>query len=357
MRAFNFSSGPAVMPEEVLLELREELPEYGSSGTTVLEMSHRSAEYTVIADSARASMRRLLGLGDEWHVLFLSGGASLQFYQVPLNLLPPSGRAGYALTGWWAQLALAEAKRVGDAYVVASSAESNYDHIPDPASWQISPGTAYVHFTSNNTIYGTQFHQEPDTGGIPLVCDASSDLLSRPINLDRYGLIYAGAQKNLGPAGTTLVLVRDSLVQTRNPNLPTMLDYGTHTASLFNTPPVVSIYLVEKVLRWIERQGGLKAMEAHNRAKAELLYERIDRTDFYRGTCRTSDRSWMNVCFRLRDPSLESRFVNDATTAGLRELKGHRSVGGVRASIYNAMPLEGVRALVAFMDHFEATNG
>lgn len=357
MRVFNFSSGPAVMPEEVLLELRDELPEYGNTGTSMLEMSHRSAEYTAIADSARASMRRLLGLGDDWHVLFLTGGASLQFFQAPLNLLPPNGRAGYALTGWWAQLALAEAQRVGDAYAVCSSAESNYDHIPDMDSWQIADNTAYVHFTSNNTIYGTQFHRAPETGSIPLVCDASSDLLSRPIDLDRYGLIYAGAQKNLGPAGTTLVLVRDSLVRGRNANLPTMLDYGTHTASLFNTPPVVSIYLVEKVLRWIERQGGLAAMEAHNRTKAELLYERIDRTPFYRGTCHRGDRSWMNVCFRLADTSLESRFLDEATSAGLRELKGHRSVGGVRASIYNAMPLVGVEALVAFMNRFEQRNG
>lgn len=357
MRVYNFSSGPGTLPESVLLELRDELPEYRDAGASMLEVSHRSRFYDAVADSARSSLRRLLGLDDGWHVLFLTGGASMQFYQAPLNLLEAGHRAGYAVTGWWARQALVEAQRVGDAYAVCSSEASSFDHLPPDTTWSITPGTAWVHYTSNNTIYGTQFAGEPEVGGVPLVCDASSDFLSRPIDIDRYGLIYAGAQKNVGPAGTTIVLIRDEMLQRRNRDLPTMLDYGTHAGSLFNTPPVFAVYLVEKVLRWIEGQGGLPAMAERNERKARLLYEAIDRTGFYRGTVARADRSQMNVCFRLPTTALEAAFVSEAHAAGLHDLKGHRSVGGVRASIYNAMPREGVAALVSFMDEFERRHG
>ena len=355
-RLHNFSAGPAVLPESVLLEIREELPVYGDLGASVREISHRSPEYTAIVESAEANLRKLLGLGDDWHVLFLQGGASLQFYQVPLNFLPPDGSADYLVTGSWAKKALAEAKRVGATRVVASSDDRNFSYIPAESERSYDPNAAYLHFTSNNTIFGTQFREEPNAS-VPLVCDASSDFLSRPIDVDRYGLIYAGAQKNLGPAGVTLVLIRDSFLQRRNQDQPTMLDYGTHTGTLFNTPPVFAVYVVEKVLRWLDGLGGLAAIEKQNEDKAGVLYERIDRTDFYRGTADADSRSRMNVCFRLADEALEKQFIADAKEAGLLALKGHRSVGGIRASIYNACPAASVEALVSFMDDFEARNG
>ncbi len=355
-RLHNFSAGPAVLPESVLLEVREELPVYRNIGASVMEISHRSPEYTAIVESAEASVRRLLGLGDDWHVLFLQGGASLQFYQVPLNFLPANGSADYLVTGAWAKKALAEARRVGATNVVATSDDKNFSYIPGEDVRTYDPGAAYLHFTSNNTIFGTQFRTEPRTS-VPLVCDASSDFLSRPIDVDRYGLIYAGAQKNLGPAGVTLVLVRDSFLEKRNQDLPTMLDYGTHVGTLFNTPPVFAVYVVEKVLRWLEGLGGLTAIEKQNEEKAAVLYERIDRNDFYRGTAEPNSRSRMNVCFRLADEALEKQFIADAKEAGLLALKGHRSVGGIRASIYNACPTESVDALVGFMDDFESRKG
>lgn len=355
-RLHNFSAGPAALPESVLLEVREELPVYRDIGASVMEISHRSPEYTEIAASAEQSLRDLLGLSEDWHVLFLQGGASLQFYQVPLNFLPPGGSADYLVTGSWAKKALGEASRVGTANVAASSADANFSYIPPPEARAYTHGASYVHFTSNNTIFGTQFVEEPDAPA-PLVCDASSDFLSRPIAIDRYGLIYAGAQKNLGPAGVTVVLVRDGFLQRRNQAVPTMLDYGTHVGTLFNTPPVFAVYVVEKVLRWLRSEGGLQAIEARNREKARLLYDRIDRTDFYRGTADRASRSNMNVCFRLPDADLEKQFISDAKEAGLLALKGHRSVGGIRASIYNACEPESVRALVGFMDDFEERSG
>ena len=355
-RLHNFSAGPGVLPESVLLEVREELPVYEDIGASVMEISHRSPEYTAIVESAETILRKLLGLGDDWHILFLQGGASLQFYQVPLNFLPENGSADYLVTGAWAKKALAEAKRIGATRVAGTSDDRNFSYIPAADARTFDDGAAYVHFTSNNTIFGTQFRKEPDAPA-PLVCDASSDFLSRAIDLDRYGLIYAGAQKNLGPAGVTLVLVRDDFLNRRNPNVPTMLDYGTHVGTLFNTPPVFAVYVVEKVLRWLEGQGGLSSMERRNEEKAGMLYERIDRTEFYRGTADTGDRSLMNVCFRLSGEDLEKRFISDAKEAGLLALKGHRSVGGIRASIYNACPIESVEALVSFMDDFEARNG
>jgi len=355
-RAHNFSAGPGTLPEAVLLEVRDELPVYQDVGASVMEISHRSPAYSAIAASARDLLRKLLGLSEDWHVLFLQGGASMQFHQVPLNFLPQGGSADYLVTGSWAKKAFQEAAFLGAARPAASSEDDDFTVIPDPATWDLDPNASYLHYTSNNTIYGTQFQQEPDVA-VPLVCDASSDFLSRPVDLDRYGLIYAGAQKNLGPAGVTVVLIRDDFLQRRNQPLPTMLDYGTHTAKLFNTPPVFAVYLVEKVLRWLDAQGGVEGIRQVNEEKAGRLYARIDRTDFYSGTAQPGSRSRMNVTFRLPTDTLDQRFVAEAKAHGLMALKGYRLVGGIRASIYNACPLEAVEALIAFMDDFEKTNG
>lgn len=345
-----------MLPEAVLLELKNELPVYDHIGSSVIEISHRSQTYSEIAESARARFRKLLGLSEEWHILFLQGGASMQFYQVPLNFLPAGGKADYLNTGAWSDKAIKEAKHIGHAHEAASSKDRNFSYIPDPASWSLNEDAAYLHYTSNNTIFGTQFHEEP-VSKAPLVCDASSDFLSRYMDLDRYGLIYAGAQKNIGPAGVTVVLVKDDFLEKRNPDLPTMMDYGTHAAKLFNTPPVFAVYLVEKVLRWLEGKGGIDGIQQINEQKAHHLYGRIDANDFYRGTADIGSRSQMNVCFRLADEALEARFISEAKDEGLLALKGHRSVGGIRASIYNACSLASVEALVSFMDHFEQNNG
>lgn len=355
-RLHNFSAGPAVLPEEVLLEVRDELPVFKNIGASILEISHRSSTYSTIEESAKKRLKSLLGLGEDWHILFLQGGASMQFYQVPLNFLPREGTADYILTGSWAKKAYKEAKQVGQPRAAATSEDKNFSYIPDPASWNLDPHAAYLHFTSNNTIFGTQFADEPNAR-VPLVCDASSDFLSRRMEIDRYGLIYAGAQKNVGPAGVTVVLIREDFLQKRNQPLPTMLDYGTHVGELFNTPPVFAVYIVEKVLRWLEDLGGLPAMEATNVSKAAKLYGRIDFSEFYRGTAETKSRSKMNVTFRLPSEDLEKKFVEQTKTAGFLGLKGHRSVGGVRASIYNACPEDSVAALVSFMDEFERKNG
>ncbi len=355
-RQYNFSAGPGTLPEAVLRAARDELLVYKDTGASVMEISHRSPAYSAVEASARALLRKILGLSEDWHILFLQGGASMQFHQVALNFLPPEGSADYIVTGTWAKKALKEAAFLGNARKAASSEDENFTYIPDPATWEVDPQAAYLHFTSNNTVAGTQVHFEPDVA-MPLVCDASSDFLSKPIDLDRYGLIYAGAQKNIGPAGTTVVLIKDSFLQQRNQPLPTMLDYGTHTAKLFNTPPVFAIYMVEKVLQWLDDLGGIEAISKINDAKANLLYGHIDATDFYRGTARVDSRSKMNVTFRLPTEDLEKQFIAEAKTQGLLTLKGHRSVGGIRASIYNACPLDAVEALVSFMKAFEAKNG
>ncbi|MFQ5571462.1 MAG: 3-phosphoserine/phosphohydroxythreonine transaminase [Rhodothermales bacterium] len=355
-RLHNFSAGPGTLPEEVLLHVRDELPTYRDVGASVMEISHRSPAYGAIEASARDLLRKLLDLSDEWHILFLQGGASMQFHQVPLNFLPKDGSADYLVTGTWSVKALKEAAFLGAAREAAGSKDDQFTYIPDPATWDLDPKAAYLHFTSNNTVYGTQFQEEPDVA-VPLVCDASSDFLSRRLDLDRYGLIYAGAQKNIGPAGATVVLVKDRFLRQRNQPLPTMLDYGTHTAKLFNTPPVFAVYIVEKVLRWLDALGGIEAIAEINDRKAAALYGRIDATDFYRGTAAPGSRSKMNVTFRLPDEALEQRFLAEAKEHGLVALKGHRSVGGIRASIYNACPLKAVEALVSFMDRFEQRNG
>lgn len=355
-RLHNFSAGPGTLPTSVLEEVKAELPVYHGIGSSVMEISHRSPEYTDIAASARRLLQKLLGLGKEWHILFLQGGASLQFYQTALNFLPADGSADYLNTGSWSKKAIKEAKRVGGVNVAASSEDRNFAYIPAVDTWSLDANAAYLHYTSNNTIFGTQFAAEPDVD-VPLICDASSDFLSRPLALDRYGLIYAGAQKNIGPAGVTVVLVRDDFLQTRRASLPTMLDYGTHTAKLFNTPPVFAVYIVEKVLRWLDALGGIPSIQTINATKASKLYGRLDADDFYRGTADVDSRSQMNVCFRLPNEELEAAFVKEAKANGLLALKGHRSVGGIRASIYNACPPEAVDALIAFMDAFEANYG
>ena len=357
-RLHNFSAGPGTLPEEVMLEVKRELPVYQDVGASIMEISHRSPAYDAVEEGARERLRRLVpGLKDGWHILFLQGGASMQFYQVPLNFLGEGETADYVITGNWSKKALKEAKLVGAARTVASSEAEDFTYIPDRDSWDLDPGARYLHFTSNNTIFGTEFHAAPDVEP-PLVCDASSDFLSGPLALDRYGLIYAGAQKNIGPAGVTVVLVRDDFLQTRKSGLPTMLDYGTHAAKRFNTPPVFAIYLVEKVLKWLENLGGLDAIAEINEKKAATLYGRIDRTDFYQGTVtRVEDRSKMNVTFRLPTAELDAQFVAEAKQHDLVALKGYRTVGGIRASIYNACSLASVEALVAFMDEFERANG
>ena len=355
-RTHNFSAGPSPLPLSVLEEARDEMLVYRDLGASIMEVSHRSKQYTEIEASARRSMRELLGIGDEWHILFLQGGASLQFYQIALNFLGTGKKAGYLVTGQWAENAYVEAGRVGDVYEVASSKASSYDRIPEPDSWQWQPDSSWLHYTSNNTIYGTQFRSEPVVNA-PLVCDASSDFLSRPIDTARYGLIYAGAQKNLGPAGVTIVLVHRDFLATRESGLPTMLDYGTHAKELFNTPPVFAIYLVEKVLRHLLAAGGVPGAMERNTLKAQTLYTEIDRTGFWRGTAQPGSRSAMNVCYRIHDPELEDSFIREAESQGLTGLKGYRTVGGMRASLYNAVTQESVDALVDFMRDFESRKG
>jgi len=361
LRQHNFSAGPGALPAEVLDEVRDEATCYPGLGASIIEVSHRSGAYTEIAERAKGRLKSLLGLGDDWHVLFLQGGASLQFHQVPLNFLALGGVASYLDTGNWSAKAIQEAEivardRDATVEVAASSAEADYTYTPPASDWRIDPASAWLHFTSNNTIYGTQFHETPIVD-VPLVCDASSDFLSRPIETDRYGLIYAGAQKNIGPAGVTVVLINDDFLQTRQPDLPTLLDYGTHAAKLYHTPPVFAVYMVDKVLAWIERNGGLAGMVERNRSKTDRLYGAIDASGFYRGTARPDSRSSMNVTFRLPSEELEARFVEEAKHEGLLALKGYRTVGGIRASIYNAVELRSVEQLVEFMRQFVERYG
>jgi phosphoserine aminotransferase len=319
-----------------------------------MEVSHRGPEYIAVDASARERLGRLLGLGDDFEVMFLQGGASTQFMMVPYNFLSEGQTADYLNTGTWAKKAIKEAKTFGKVHVAFSSEEGNFNRVPAPSEIQWSGNAQYAHFTSNNTIFGTEFGSEPVVDA-PLVCDASSNFLSKPINIDSYDLIYAGAQKNLGPAGVTVVIVRKSFLEkSKSSGVPTMLSYRTHVGEMFNTPPVFAVYMVDLVLGWIERQGGLAAMETHNLAKAELLYSEIDKDGFYIGTAEKASRSRMNITFRIADESLEKVFIKEAEAAGLSGLKGHRSVGGMRASIYNACSLDSVKALVSFMQDFRS---
>jgi phosphoserine aminotransferase len=358
-RIFNFSAGPAVLPLEVLEEAQRDLVSLPGVGMSVLEISHRSKPFDEIIQGCEADLRTLASIPKDHHVLFLQGGASLQFSMVPMNLLPAGGSADYVVTGSWSEKAVKEAKRVGGVKIAASTQSENYSRVPKQEELKLDPNAAYVHITTNNTIYGTEFPYTPDTGSVPLVADTSSDMFSRPLEMSKYALIYAGAQKNLAPAGLTLVIVRDDLVKRTPSTLPTMLQYGVHVEnqSLYNTPPVFAIYIMRLVLKWILKEGGLAAMERRNKAKADKLYAEIDRTGYYRGHAHTDSRSRMNVTFRLPSEDLDKQFAKEATAAGLDGLKGHRSVGGLRASIYNAFPDAGVDALVDFMRHFESRNG
>jgi phosphoserine aminotransferase len=358
-RIFNFSAGPAVLPLEVLEEAQEHLVSMPGVGMSILEVSHRSAAFEEIIAGCEADVRELAGIPPNYHVLFLQGGASLQFSMVPMNLLPAGASADYVVTGVWSQKAVKEAKRVGSVKIAASTEAEQFSRVPRQAELNLDPSAVYIHYTTNNTIYGTQWHYVPDVGGVPLVADASSDIFSRPIDVSKYALIYAGAQKNLAPAGLTLVIIRDDIVKRTPSTLATMLQYGVHAEnkSLYNTPPVFAIYVMRLVMKWLKKEGGLRAMDRHNARKAEKLYAEIDRTGFYRAHAQKDSRSRMNVTFRLPSEELEKKFAKDATTAGLDGLKGHRSVGGIRASIYNAFPEVGIDALVDFMRTFEKQNG
>ena len=359
-RIFNFSAGPAVLPEPVLRKAQEAIWDVAGSGIGIMEHSHRGKVFDRIRDEAEQACRDLAGIPDNYQVLFLQGGASLQFSMVPMNLLPSDRTADYLLTGVWAQKAVKEAKILGAKLHLAASSEStNFDRIPQASEIKYSERPAYVHLTTNNTIYGTQWRSEPAVpSGVPLVADTSSDMYSRPIDVSRYGLIYAGAQKNLGPSGVVLVIIRDDLVEAGPKTLPTMLQYRTHAAekSLYNTPPTFGIYVMGEVFKWIQSQGGLKATAEHNESKARLLYDFVDQSDFFRGTAQPDSRSLMNICFRAPTEELENKFVAEATKRGLDGLKGHRSVGGMRASVYNACPRAAVEALLAFMKEFEQAN-
>ena len=358
-RIFNFSAGPAVLPLEVLEEVRENLLSLPGVGMSILEISHRSKPFDDIIEGAEADIRKLAGIPEGYHVLFLQGGASLQFSMVPMNVLPAGGSADYIVTGAWSQKAVKEAKRVAGVKIAATTEGENFTRVPSQDELTLDPGAAYVHYTTNNTIFGTEFHYVPDVGGVPLVADTSSDMFSGPIDVSKFALIYAGAQKNLAPAGVTLVIIRDDLLKRTPSSLPTMLQYPVHVEnkSLYNTPPVFTIYVMRLVLAWLVRQGGLAAIEKVNQRKADKLYAEIDRTGFYRAHARPGSRSRMNITFRLPSEDLEKKFAKEATAAGLDGLKGHRSVGGMRASVYNAFPEAGVDALVEFMREFERTNG
>ena len=358
-RIFNFSAGPAVLPESVLLEAQRDLVALPGVGMSVLEISHRSKPFEAILAKTEADLRALGGVPANYKVLFLQGGASLQFSMVPLNLLTAGATADYIVSGAWAQKAVKEAQRVGTVHVAASTESENFSRVPRQDELQLTPNAAYVHVTSNNTLFGTESTGEPSVGDVPLVADTSSDMFSRPIDVAKYGLIYAGAQKNLGPSGVTLVVIREDLLARSTKALHTMLNYAVHAehGSMYNTPPCFGIYLMGLVMQWALAQGGLAAIGATNDRKAAALYAEIDRTGFYRGTAEKGSRSRMNITFRLPSEDLENAFVKAATAAGLDGLKGHRSVGGMRASIYNAFPEAGVTALVEFMREFERTNG
>ena len=363
-RVFNFAAGPAVLPLPALEEAQRDLVALPNVGMSVLEISHRSKVFEAIIQECEANVRKLAGIPENYHVLFLQGGATTQFSMVPMNLLPTGAWADYIVTGAWSSKAVKEAKKVGAVNVAFDGKAENFVRAPKAAELKLSKDPAYVHITTNETIHGVEFHELPDVGGRVLVADTSSHMFSRPIDVTKYGLIYAGVQKNLGPAGATMVIVRDDLVKKAAEykgyaTLPVLLQYGTHVPekSLYNTPPVFTIYMVGLVMKWLVGLGGLEAMERINIRKADKLYAEIDRTGFYRGHAAKDSRSRMNVTFRLPNEELEAKFVKESKAAGLDGLKGHRSVGGLRASIYNAFPEEGVDALVAFMQDFEKKNG
>ena len=358
MRVYNFSPGPAVLPLEVLEQAREELLDWRGTGMSVMEMSHRGKAFVSIAEQAEADLRELLAIPANYKVLFLQGGATAQFAGIPLNLTGPDSVVDYVNTGAWSKKAIGEAKHYCKVNVAADAGEP-YTSIPAIDGWKRTPDAAYLHYTPNETIGGVEFHFVPDTGGVPLVADMSSTILSRPIDVSKFGIIYAGAQKNIGPAGLTLVIVRDDLLGKARPATPAFMDFAAMAkeGSMLNTPPTYAWYMAGLVFQWLKRKGGLKGMGEINKAKAELLYNAIDTSGFYKNPVAKGARSWMNVPFTLAKPELDKTFIAEAKEAGLVTLEGHRSVGGMRASLYNAMPMEGVKALVDFMKHFASKHG
>jgi phosphoserine aminotransferase len=358
-RVFNFSAGPAALPEVVLKQAAEQMLDYGGTGTSVMEMSHRSKAFIDIHARAEADMRELLAIPKNYKVLFMQGGAAGQFGIVPMNLLGSKTSADYIYTGQWSKKAIAEGKKFCKVNVAASSEDQNFTYAPPQSKWKLDPDAAYVHYTSNETIGGVEFHWIPEVGNAPLVADASSHILSRPLDVSRFGLIYAGAQKNIGPAGLTIVIVRDDLLGRACATTPEVFNYKVQAEadSMINTPPTYAIYIAGLVFEWLKKLGGLAAMEKSNIAKAKLIYDYLDQSEFYQSPVMPADRSRMNVPFRLKSESLDDAFLKGAKAAGLVELKGHRSVGGMRASIYNAMPIEGVQALVSYMRDFEKKQG
>jgi phosphoserine aminotransferase len=357
-RVFNFSAGPAALPEEVLKQAADEMLDWHGSGQSVMEMSHRGKEFISIAEAAERDLRELLAIPANYKVLFLQGGATLQFEMIPINLFRGKASADYVHTGEWAKKAIKAAKAFGKANTVASAEDQNFTYAPAQSTWTTDKEAAYLHYTANETIGGVEFHWTPDTGDVPLVCDMSSNILSKPLDISKFGLIYAGAQKNIGPAGLTIVIVRDDLIGKAVPTPQTMLDYKTHAdaESMYNTPPTYAIYIAGLVFQLLKRQGGLAAMEARNIEKAALLYDYLDQSKFFHNPVRKDDRSRMNIPFTLKNAELDEEFLKGAKARGMIQLKGHRSVGGMRASIYNAMPIAGVRALVAYMAEFEAKH-
>jgi len=358
-RIFNFSPGPAVLPQPVLEQARDEMLDWRGSGMSVMEMSHRGKEFIAIAADAEADLRELLAIPANYKVLFLQGGATAQFAMVPMNLLHGKKSADYIHTGEWAKKAIGEAKKFCSVNVAASSEDRSFTYVPKQSTWKSDADAAYVHITSNETIGGIEYHWIPDTRGVPLVADMSSHILSRPIDVSRYGVIYAGAQKNIGPAGLTIVIVREDLLGQVIPGTPAMYDYKIHAdnESMYNTPPTYGLYIAGLVFQWLKKNGGLAAMLKVNNEKAGLIYGVLDSSSFYSSPVAKEDRSIMNIPFRLKSESLDEEFLKQAKSRGMIQLKGHRSVGGMRASIYNAMPIEGVRALVEFMRDFEKCNG
>ncbi len=357
-RVYNFSAGPAMLPEEVLQEAAAEMLDYRGTGMSVMEMSHRSKAYQQIMDEAEQDIRDLMQIPDNYKVLFLQGGASQQFAMIPMNLMK-NRVADYIITGQWAKKAWEEAKKYGKANAIASSADKTFSYLPDCSDLPVSEDADYVYICENNTIYGTKYHQLPNTKGKLLVSDISSCFLSEPVDVTKYGLVYGGVQKNIGPAGVVIVIVREDLIsEDVLEGTPTMLKYKTHAdnGSLYNTPPAYGIYICGKVFKWLKKMGGLDAMKAHNEKKAAILYDYLDRSKMFKGTVVKEDRSLMNVPFVTGNPELDAKFIKEAAEAGFVNLKGHRIVGGMRASIYNAMPIEGVEKLVAFMEKFEAEN-
>ncbi len=357
-RVYNFSAGPAALPEEVLKKAADELVEYNDAGMSVMEMSHRSSEFTAIIESAEAVLRDIMNIPDNYRVLFLQGGATTQFAMVPLNI-KKNGKADFVHTGQWTKKAISEAKKYMEVNIVASSEETTFNFIPEPDPSTFTSDADYFYICSNNTIYGTRYTKYPDTGDVPLVADMSSHILSERIDVSRFGIIFAGAQKNIGPAGVTIVIIRDDLIGYAQDWVPTMMDYKTHSESksLYNTPPTYGIYMAGLVFQWVKNQGGVEAVEKMNVENARLLYDYLDNSSMFHGTVRQEDRSLMNVPFKTDSGELDEKFINEAKDEGLVTLKGHRSVGGMRASIYNAMPKEGVEKLVAFMKEFEEKNG